>query len=64
MNIFALMSQFNQFKKNPMGALQKTFNLPNNIATTDDALNYLMNSDKIPQDKKQQAIMMANMFRS
>ena len=64
MNIFNFMSQFNQFKKNPMGALTKGFNLPNNITTTDDALNYLMNSDKIPQNKKQQAMMMANMFRS
>ena len=64
MNIFALMSQFNQFKKNPMGALTKGFNLPDNITNTDDALNYLMNSDKIPQNKKQQAIMLANMFRS
>ena len=64
MNIFALMSQFNQFKKNPMGALSKTFNLPETITNTDDALNYLMNSDKIPQGKKQQAMMMANMFRS
>lgn len=64
MNIMALLSQFNQFKKNPMGALTKGFNLPDNITNTDDALNYLMNSDKIPQDKKQQAMMMANMFRS
>ena len=47
-----------------MGALTKGFNLPDNITNTDDALNYLMNSDKIPQDKKQQAMMMANMFRS
>ena len=64
MNIMALLSQFNQFKKNPMGALTKGFNLPDNITNTDDALNYLMNFDKIPQNKKQQAIMLANMFRS
>ena len=64
MNIMTLLSQFNQFKKNPMGALTKGFNLPDNITNTDDALNYLMNSDKIPQNKKQQAIMLANMFRS
>ena len=64
MNIMTLLSQFNQFKKNPMGALTKGFNLPDNITNTDDALNYLMNSDKIPQNKKQQAMMLANMFRS
>ena len=54
MNMFNYMAQFKKFAKDPIGALSSRFKLPDNIKTTDDAWNYLANSDQIPQDVRNQ----------
>ena len=64
MNIMALLSQFNQFKKNPMAMLSKRFNIPQGMNDPNDIINHLMQTNQINQNQLNQIQQMANMFRS
>lgn len=58
------MSQYKRFMQDPMGALRGKFNIPQNINNTSEAQDYLFNSKDVPQEKKDQANMMFNMFQN
>ena len=64
MNIMALLSQFNQFKKNPMAMLSKRFNIPQGMNDPNDIINHLMQTNQINQNQLSQVQQMANMFRN
>ena len=64
MNIMALLSQFNQFKKNPMAMLNKRFNIPQGMNDPNEIINHLMNTNQINRNQLNQIQQMANMFRS
>lgn len=64
MNIMALLSQFNQFKKNPMAMLNKRFNIPQGMNDPNEIINHLMNTNQINQNQLNQVQQMAEMFRS
>ena len=64
MNIMALLSQFNQFKKNPMAMLSKRFNIPQGMNDPNEIINHLMNTNQITQNQLNQIQQMASMFRS
>ena len=64
MNIMALLSQFNQFKKNPMAMLNKRFNIPQGMNDPNEIINHLMNTNQINQNQLNQIQQMAQMFRS
>ena len=64
MNIMALLSQYNQFKKNPMAMLSKRFNIPQDMNDPKDIINHLMQTNQINQNQLSQVQQMANMFRS
>ena len=64
MNIMALLSQFNQFKKNPMAMLNKRFNIPQGMNDPNEIINHLMNTNQINQNQLNQIQQMASMFRS
>ena len=64
MNIMALLSQYNQFRKNPMAMLSKRFNIPQGMNDPNDIINHLMQTNQINQNQLSQVQQMAEMFRS
>ena len=64
MNIMALLSQYNQFRKNPMALLGKRFNIPQGMNDPNDIINHLMQTNQINQNQLSQVQQMAQMFRS
>lgn len=64
MNIMQMLTQFQQFKKNPMAMLSRRFNIPQGMSDPNDIINHLMNTHQINQSQLDQIQQMASMFRS
>ena len=56
-NIFSLYSQF---KQNPLGILQKRFNIPGNIQEPNDIIQHLLNTNQVSQGQVNQIMRMRN----
>ena len=64
MNIMQMLTQFQQFKKNPMAMLSRRFNIPQGMSDPNEIINHLMNTHQINQNQLDQIQQMASMFRS
>lgn len=66
-NLFSnqLLSQFQQFKSNPMSFLiQRNINIPQQFQNNPEAaVNYLLNNDLMTQEQFNQLAQMASKFR-
>ena len=58
------MQMIQQLQANPMQFLQKAgFNVPSNLNSPNDIIQYLMNSGQVSQQRYEQARQMAAKFR-
>ena len=58
------MQMIQQLQANPMQFLQKAgFNVPSNLNSPNDIIQYLMNSGQVSQQRYEQARQMAAQFR-
>ena len=58
------MQMLQQLRQNPMQFLRQAgFNVPDNLTSPNDIIQYLMNSGQISQQRYEQARQMAAQFR-
>ncbi|MBR3117715.1 MAG: hypothetical protein IKF29_00595 [Oceanobacillus sp.] len=61
-----IFSMAMQFKQNPLGMLSQRFNIPQNITSPNDILQYLLNTRQVTQQQVNTAMQMSNnpMFKN
>lgn len=59
-NIQSILQMYSQFRQNPMALLGRRFNIPQNIQSPQDVVQYLLNSGQVSQDQVNQAMRMKN----
>ena len=63
MNMMNMLSQFQQFRKNPMAMLQQRFRIPQNLTEPNDIIKHLVDSGQVSKDQIEQFSQMASMLR-
>lgn len=63
MNMMSMLSQFQQFRKNPMAMLQQRFNIPQNLTEPNDIIKHLVDSGQVSKDQINQFSQMASMLK-
>lgn len=63
MNMMSMLSQFQQFRKNPMAMLQQRFRIPQNLTEPNDIIKHLVDSGQVSKDQIEQFSQMASMLR-
>lgn len=53
---------YNLFQQNPMGMLQRRYNIPQNLNNPNDIIQYLLNTGQVTQAQVNQAMQMRPMF--
>lgn len=64
MNIMGVLSQYNNFRQNPMQMLSKRFNIPQGLSDPNEILKHLVDTNQVSQNQIQQISQMAKMFKS
>ena len=54
-----LAQMYQQFQQNPMGMLNRRFNIPQNIRNPQDIVQYLLNTNQVSQNQVNEAIRQA-----
>ena len=59
-NINDMMDLYNRIRQNPVQVLSQRFNLPQNISSSQDIIQHLLNTGQVSQDQVNRAMQMQN----
>ena len=59
-NINDMMDLYNRIRQNPVQVLSQRFNLPQNINSSQDIIQHLLNTGQVSQDQVNRAMQMQN----
>lgn len=59
-NINDMIDLYNRIRQNPVQVLSQRFNLPQNISSSQDIIQHLLNTGQVSQDQVNKAMQMQN----